>query len=208
MLADLVEVCAGFLRGEQYAICLTLISSSVPVLGLIACPNLPATPSSSTGGSVFLASTSHGSHQRALSPASSPFTPISLPSSPTSPYTILESVEASHSSHSINSSIGAALGLGERLRMDSQAKYGALARGDGSLYLRVPTRYSGGKVYEEKIWDHASGWLLVKEAGCEVSDCWGRPLDFGRGRTLKGNDVSDLFSWGDRLAERLSGLRV
>ena len=38
------------------------------------------------------------------------------------------------------------------------------------------------------------GWLLVKEAGGEVSDCWGRPLDFGRGRTLKGNDVSWLFA--------------
>jgi len=77
--------------------------------------------------------------------------------------------------------------------MDSQAKYGALARGDASLYLRVPTRFSGGMVYEEKIWDHASGWLLVKEAGGEVGDCWGRDLDFGRGRTLKGNDVSPSF---------------
>jgi len=88
--------------------------------------------------------------------------------------------------------------------MDSQAKYGALARGDASLYLRVPTRFSGGMVYEEKIWDHASGWLLVKEAGGEVGDCWGRDLDFGRGRTLNGNDVSRSFSLSLSLSLPLS----
>jgi 3'(2'), 5'-bisphosphate nucleotidase len=32
--------------------------------------------------------------------------------------------------------------------MDSQAKYGALARGDGGVYLRMPV----GSGYVEKIW--------------------------------------------------------
>ena len=32
--------------------------------------------------------------------------------------------------------------------MDSQAKYGCLARGDGGAYLRMPT----GVGYKEKIW--------------------------------------------------------
>lgn len=35
--------------------------------------------------------------------------------------------------------------------------------------------------------DHASGALLVHEAGGIVSDCRGRSLDFGAGRTLKHN---------------------
>ena len=42
------------------------------------------------------------------------------------------------------------------VRIDSQAKYGALARGDGAIYLRFP--YKG---YREKIWDHAAGSIVV-----------------------------------------------
>ena len=67
--------------------------------------------------------------------------------------------------------------------MDSQAKYGSIARGAGDLYLRLPVK----KDYQEKIWDHAAGVVLVQEAGGEVTDAWGKPLDFGIGRTLKEN---------------------
>jgi 3'(2'), 5'-bisphosphate nucleotidase len=58
-----------------------------------------------------------------------------------------------------------------------------VARGDADIYLRLPTRAD----YEEKIWDHAAGELLVREAGGRVSDMRGRPLEFSRGRTLSGN---------------------
>ncbi len=67
--------------------------------------------------------------------------------------------------------------------MDSQAKYGCLARGEGGAYLRMPT----GVGYREKIWDHAPGQILVEEAGGIVSDSRGKPLDFGLGRTLGEN---------------------
>lgn len=196
---------AGFLRGEQYAVCLTLISQGVPVLGLLACPNLPfpSLKAPTSKGSFFLATTGAGAFQRSLSlpldlsaeataqsGTANPFVPIHLPHAASAgPHAILESVEASHSSHSINESISASIEIGDHLRMDSQAKYGALARGDGEMYLRVPTKYSGGKAYQEKVWDHASGFVLVKEAGGRVGDCWGRELDFGVGRTLKSNDV-------------------
>lgn len=42
------------------------------------------------------------------------------------------------------------------VRIDSQAKYGALSRGDGVIYLRLPH-----KGYREKIWDHAAGYIVV-----------------------------------------------
>lgn len=42
------------------------------------------------------------------------------------------------------------------VRIDSQAKYGALSRGDGAIYLRFPN-----KGYREKIWDHAAGYIVV-----------------------------------------------
>lgn len=195
---DPIDGTLGFLRGEQYAVCLTLVEDAQPILGLIGCPNLPypslAHPTSK--GSLFIATAKHGAYQRALtvplpsepSSAELAFHRIELAAVESKPK-ILESVEAGHSSHSLNETIADLVGLGEHVRMDSQAKYGALARGDGEVYLRVPTKYSGGKAYVEKVWDHASGWLLVKEAGGWVGDIWGRPLDFGAGRTLKSNDV-------------------
>lgn len=54
--------------------------------------------------------------------------------------------------------------------------------------LRIPTKYIGGKDYTEKIWDHASGSLLIAESGGIVSDMHGAPLDFSRGRTLSANE--------------------
>src|SRR5262249_8021997 len=95
-----------------------------------------------------------------------------------------ESVEAAHSSHSDAARIAAQLGVtAAPVRMDSQCKYVAVARGEAEIYLRLPTRAN----YEEKIWDHAAGALLVKEAGGEVTDVIGRPLDFSLGKTLRAN---------------------
>lgn len=60
-----------------------------------------------------------------------------------------ESVEAAHSDHSTNAKIAKELGIvKESVRMDSQAKYCSIARGDGDVYLRLPVSAS----YEEKIW--------------------------------------------------------
>jgi 3'(2'), 5'-bisphosphate nucleotidase len=72
--------------------------------------------------------------------------------------------------------------------MDSQAKYACLARGEGGVYLRIPTKYSGGKDYVEKIWDHASGALLIAESGGVCTDMHGKALNFGVGRTLAENE--------------------
>ena len=57
--------------------------------------------------------------------------------------------------------IAALLGItAPPVRMDSQAKYGVVARGEASIYLRIPR---GG--YKENVWDHAAGLLVVEEAG-------------------------------------------
>ena len=77
-----------------------------------------------------------------------------------------------------------ALGIAtEPVRMDSQAKYAAVARGDASIYLRLPTRAD----YREKIWDHAAGMMAVTQAGGHVTDIAGKPLDFTHGHTLAAN---------------------
>jgi len=78
------------------------------------------------------------------------------------------------------STVAHALGFHpESLKLDSQAKYGALARGDAQAWMRFPPA-----TYREKIWDHAAGTIVVQEAGGVVSDGLGHPLDFSKGRFL------------------------
>ena len=55
--------------------------------------------------------------------------------------------------------------------------------GDADIYLRLPTR----KGYQEKIWDHAGGVLIVEEAGGTVTDIHGKPPEFNHGATLAVN---------------------
>lgn len=98
--------------------------------------------------------------------------------------TFCEPVESGHSSHGHSEQIAKRLGVTKPpVRLDSQAKYAVVARAEASMYLRLPTRAD----YEEKIWDHAAGSIIVKEAGGSVADLDNRPLDFSLGRTLKNN---------------------
>jgi 3'(2'), 5'-bisphosphate nucleotidase len=69
--------------------------------------------------------------------------------------------------------------------MDSQAKYAILARGEASIYVRIPSPQTPD--YREKIWDHGAGSILVEEAGGKVTDARGRALDFTCGKRLENN---------------------
>ena len=61
----------------------------------------------------------------------------------------LESYEAAHSALGFNERVAQKLKITRPpIRIDSQAKYCALARGDGGVYLRMPV----GSGYQEKIW--------------------------------------------------------
>lgn len=186
---DPIDGTLGFLRKEQYAVCLALIVDGIVQLGVLACPNLGTTSvTDSQTGVLFLAKKDEGGWMRSLKDDAK-WEKTTIPEQPT-PLRFLESVESGHSAHSVQARIGELLGVqeGTSLRMDSQAKYGALGRGEGGCYLRIPTKYIGGKDYQEKIWDHASGSLLISESGGVVSDMHGAPLDFSRGRTLSANE--------------------
>ncbi|KAF8316387.1 3(2),5-bisphosphate nucleotidase HAL2 [Clavulina sp. PMI_390] len=197
---DPIDGTKGFLRGEQYAVCLGLVVDGVPQLGVLGCPNLPVSPTDSSKGTgaLVLAVRGQGAFQASipalLSSSSSTdldsfFERIEIPAAapPANEIRTLESVEAAHSAQGFTAAIARALGLSAPAnRMDSQAKYAALARGwnEGHLYLRMPVP---GKNYIEKIWDHAAGNVIVTEAGGIVTDSYGAPLDFGLGRTLGEN---------------------
>ncbi|KAG5635874.1 hypothetical protein H0H81_009832 [Sphagnurus paluster] len=181
---DPIDGTKGFLRGEQYAVCLSLIVDAQVQVGIIGCPNLlfdPAQPDLGRGV-IFVAVKGHGAEQVTLTGANP--IPLKIPCFAPSDISFLESVEAAHSSHTFNERVSSLLNITRSpVRMDSQAKYGCLARGDGAAYLRMPT----GVGYREKIWDHAPGAILVEEAGGVVTDSRGGALNFGLGRTLGEN---------------------
>ncbi|KAI0368176.1 3',5'-bisphosphate nucleotidase [Pilatotrama ljubarskyi] len=184
---DPIDGTKGFLRGEQYAVCLALIVDARVELGVIGCPNLPVSTSDPSGprGCLFVAVRGQGAYQLPLdNPFSGAATRLTIPRTTPETLNFLESVEKAHAKLSFNERVAQILGVTRPpTRMDSQAKYGALARGDGAVYLRMPT----GTGYKEKIWDHAPGSVLVEEAGGVITDGRGKPLDFGLGRTLGEN---------------------
>ena len=197
---DPIDGTKGFLRGGQYAIALALIENGNVKVGVLGCPNFPVSDSAPLsayvgkqgindndgrgilfsaviGAGATIRPLSHGGLQTSQTIHMKEITDITQA-------TICEGVEAGHSSHSDQAQIATKLGItNPSVRMDSQAKYGSVARGAGDVYLRVPVSAS----YVEKIWDHAAGYLIVSEAGGEVTDIEGNQLDFARGRTLTAN---------------------
>ncbi|RCI10229.1 hypothetical protein L249_8633 [Ophiocordyceps polyrhachis-furcata BCC 54312] len=204
---DPIDGTKGFLRGGQYAVCLALVVDGDVKVGVLACPNLPvdddarltdlSDPSSSSSSSssstttqrgvLFSAILGKGATSRPLKSTGGDATPRPIAMRPIRDLTratFCESVEAGHSAHGDQAAIARRLGITEpSVRLDSQAKYGSIARGAGDIYLRLPVKAS----YQEKIWDHAAGDLIVREAGGHVSDIYGKRLDFSVGRTLANN---------------------
>ncbi|KAJ6095902.1 3(2)5 -bisphosphate nucleotidase HAL2 [Penicillium sp. IBT 16267x] len=196
---DPIDGTKGFLRGGQYAVCLGLIVDGDVKVGAIGTPNLPiddaATIDASTGaqqanssvnGVLFSAVLGEGATSRPLgSGALAASKSISMRPVPDITQAVFcEGVEAAHSAQGDNAAVAGLLGItAPSVRLDSQAKYCSIARGAGDIYLRLPVK----KDYQEKIWDHAAGDIIVREAGGQVSDIYGNRLDFSKGRTLAVN---------------------
>lgn len=171
---DPIDGTHGFLDHDQYAVVLALIEAGRTRVAALACPALPrqlGNPAAGVGAR-FAAVRGAGVQMAALD--SSNWQPIQVNPAAT---------RFAESTHSRSSDFGRQRLLARRaglnpqpLQMDSLVKYALVARGDVALYLRLVA----GKFpdYQEKVWDHAAGVLLVEEAGGRVTDLHGRPLDF------------------------------
>jgi 3'(2'), 5'-bisphosphate nucleotidase len=180
---DPIDGTKGFLRGGQYAIALALIEDGAVALGVLGCPNLAARGGSK--GAILVAVRGAGTRLLAVDGEDVEGVPVRVSNEgDPSRLRLCESVEPGHSDQSVSKAVLARLGVAApSVRMDSQAKYGVLALGEGELYLRTPTKPGRS----EWIWDHAAGAICVEEAGGRVTDLDGLPLDFGRGRALTAN---------------------
>ena len=182
---DPIDGTKGFLRGEQYATALALIVGGRVEVAALACPNLPARlDAPGAKGGVYAAIRGQGALRAPLDRRGETIDVNVSTLRETAQARFCESVESGHSSHDDAAAVAERLGITTApVRLDSQAKYAVVARGDADIYLRLPTRPG----YVEKIWDHAAGSLVVIEAGGIVTDVAGVPLDFSHGSTLQNN---------------------
>jgi HAL2 family 3'(2'),5'-bisphosphate nucleotidase len=195
-ILDPVDGTKGFLRGEQYAIALALVEEGQVVVGVLGCPNLPAQPGRPPG-CLLAALRGGGAHQVELDGSASHPVRVDDVDDPARAV-LCESVESGHSSHEHTDAIAERLGMtAPTVRMDSQCKYAVVARGEASLYLRLP-RAAG---YREKSWDHAAGALVITEAGGRVTDLDALPLDFSHGALL--GVANGILASNGRLHDRV-----
>jgi HAL2 family 3'(2'),5'-bisphosphate nucleotidase len=175
---DPIDGTKGFLRGGHYAVALALIDKGRVVVGVLGCPNLDG------DGALFGAVRGCGATSQPLW-RDAHAVPIHVDAiEHPADSRICESVDPNHTNQSAATRIARTLGVTTPpLRMDGSAKYAMVARGDASVYLRLPTSTH----YRERIWDHAAGAICVEEAGGRVTDVEGKPLDFTQGRTLAVN---------------------
>lgn len=218
---DPIDGTRGFVGMRQYAVCLGLLDHGNLVLGALGCPNLPQWPISeldcSEGqagrsfiqdgvGCIFAAHIGRGTFTGPLFEAGLPLKRIRCNNS-LSPEEVryMESFETRHSNHSLSLSVADEIGVGlPSLKLDSQAKYGALARGDASIFMRFPPA-----TYREKIWDHVGAIIVTESGGC-ITDAEGNSLDFSQGRFfphLNGGIIAATPSMHKAIMEALQKLK-
>ena len=185
---DPIDGTKGFLRNQQYAISLSLIVDGRIQIGILGCPNMPVNSSAGDDrrGVIAWAIRGQGSYCQALDDPGATSRELNVTVTTDSHQArFCESVESGHSSHDWSAKIALELGISrEPFRIDSQCKYLAVAMGEADIYLRLPTRAG----YQEKIWDHAGGVLVVEEAGGTVTDIHGDSPDFTQGACLTQNE--------------------
>lgn len=206
---DPIDGTKGFVRGDQYAIALALVIDGKPTVAALGCPNLPDDlDSPSSTGQVFVAERGQGSVRVPLDAADGAQYPISVsPVGDVEAGQFCDSFVSAHSSHDTALEVAQRLGITkDPIRMDSQAKYVLVARGDAEIYFRLPR--GGG--YTERIWDHAAGMLVVEAAGGTVTDVNGKPLDFTHGPLLDANYgiVASNGAFHEALIDELAAVGV
>jgi 3'(2'), 5'-bisphosphate nucleotidase len=184
---DPIDGTKGYIRGDQYAIALALVEAGELKLGLLGCPALPVDLTQPDGerGVLFVAVRGQGATMIPL--AGGAPRPIHVTdASEESLRRVAKSIVSEHSNPTLQEAVVQAVGLtADPWQLDSQAKYGVVARGEAALYLRLPFPITSEK--RQNTWDHAAGVIMVEEAGGRVTDMYGQPLDFSFGAKLVNN---------------------
>jgi 3'(2'), 5'-bisphosphate nucleotidase len=196
---DPIDGTKGFIRKEQYCVALGLVVDGIPTIGILACPNLPPLSSCDVKetGTIFVARRGCGCFELPLVPGSRP--PIQLTMVPSntihdpSRARFCVGVEQAFSdpngrckemARMLHGGLDTEGEIIHSSRMDSQVKWGVIARGDSEFYVRLPRAD-----HREWLWDVAPGVVILEEVGGKVTDVSGKALDFSQGAKLNSNGI-------------------
>lgn len=192
---DPIDGTAAFLKGQQYAVSLSLIEDGKEVVGVLGCPNISAEMGriseenidKSGLGVMLTAVRGRGSTIRTMTLGGLEVA-LSL--------NIIERLESDGlhivdciASKDFRHDVIAKLADNLRAKFpnieiwSSHIRYAALIVGGGNAQFWVPES-SASKMY---IWDHAGTQLIFTELGGRVTDLDGKDMDFGAGRDLNRN---------------------
>lgn len=170
-MLDPIDGTKGYLAGRYYAIALGFFRDGAPHFGAMAVPHAPRAERTRIDNAIAFAVVGRGawigsvSEQGALE-----FEPLRTErESFEKPYRIAVSLEH-------GGALSGAMESGELavVKMDSQAKYLAVAANEMDAYLRK-SRGDGGT---DVTWDHMPGALIAREAGCTVASFDDSPIEF------------------------------
>lgn len=187
---DPIDGTKGFLRGDQYVVALAYIENGMVQLGVLGCPNLniKGFPDYQGNGTLIYAFRGGGCWAVPIS-TEYELVPQQIyvsKNSESENLRLLRSFESGHTNADLTQEFMQKMEITTPpVPMDSQAKYAMLAAGNGEIILRFlsPSQID----YKEKIWDQAAGSIIIEEAGGQITDLTGKPLDFTTGRMLVNN---------------------
>ncbi len=184
---DPIDGTKGFVRGQQFAVCLAKVVDAQPRVAAVACPNLCADAArgvevvADDAGIVVAAEEGRERGVWCVVPGSGRagewgWTWVKREMLKDGDVSrLVRSGERGHSDRAGMDRIIEGMGRVEvGQEADGQCKYAMVALGRADLYLRVPPRTG----YRENVWDHAPGVMLVRRAGCVATDIRGRELEF------------------------------
>lgn len=176
---DPIDGTKGYIAGRRYAIALSLLVDSLPVVGIVGAPD----PQAADGGLIFYGQGS-AAYVESMRGGKASRVAVS-PQTDTRNWRAVESFDKSHGNFSRPAHVYTALGiLRENVAgFDSQVKYAMLSCGDAELFLRFPR----DEKWVNLAWDHAPGVALLQAAGGVVTDLDGTLLDFSTGAQLSRN---------------------
>ncbi len=198
---DPIDGTKGFIRGDQFAVAVGFVTEEGSAAGVLGCPRLTH---DGERGVLVWGGPGIGAFVEPIGGGAEKPIRVSSVSDPEATR-VLGSHEPAHGDPRLVRRVIDDLGLGGGwVRMDSQAKYAALALGTAEVYLRPRSRQH----YRERVWDHAAGAAVVQGAGGIVSDSAGVALDFGKGTRLEDNRgvLASNGALHDAVVEAIRGL--
>lgn len=208
---DPIDGTKGFIRGDQYAICIALIdrATELPLISALGCPNLNLNDINNNEkekGILMISVASIGNFTCKIGEDLASLKAVPRVELQTDLSNVIFA-GAFVSSHTNPLEID---GIKEKfhndipmIRMDSQAKYGLLGLNRAHVYYRrhaskdSSVRQNWQCDYTEAIWDNAPGYLFVKEAGGWVTDFDGNDLKFPPKKHFKvvGGILASMLTW-------------